>query len=166
MEEIKEMEAKAETEMDTQIGSTFACYLLVTDDGRHTYVGATVDVDRRLRQHNHEIVGGARATGIQVAKGQNWKRVCYVTGMPDWRSALQLEWRWKQLGRTRCKTIRHPVERRLHALHELLRMDRPTSAAMPYFMYPLGSPVIHWDMTEWNEWYATRSFFGSSTRHE
>ena len=100
-------------------GSSSYCYLLVTEDGRHTYVGATVDLDRRLRQHNHELMGGARATGIQHAKGQRWIRVCSVSGMPDWRAALQVEWRWKQLGRTLWKSVRHPVHRRLYALQSL-----------------------------------------------
>ena len=33
-------------------------YLLVSTKG-NTYVGATVDLNRRLRQHNKEIKGGA-----------------------------------------------------------------------------------------------------------
>jgi len=36
-------------------------YLLVSSDDA-TYVGATVDLDRRLRQHNKEIKGGTHAT--------------------------------------------------------------------------------------------------------
>ena len=36
-------------------------YLLVSTKG-NTYVGATVDLNRRLRQHNKEIKGGAHAT--------------------------------------------------------------------------------------------------------
>ena len=44
-------------------------YLLECTDNS-TYVGATVDVDRRLRQHNKEIKGGAHATGIKVAAGK------------------------------------------------------------------------------------------------
>ncbi len=32
-------------------------YLLVSSDNA-TYVGANVDIDRRLRQHNKEIKGG------------------------------------------------------------------------------------------------------------
>lgn len=36
-------------------------YVLVSRRGR-TYVGITTDVARRLRQHNGELVGGARAT--------------------------------------------------------------------------------------------------------
>jgi structure-specific endonuclease subunit SLX1 len=121
------------------------CYLLVTENGSNTYVGATVNLDRRLRQHNHELVGGARATGIQLAKGHTWKRVCYVEGIPDWRSALQIEWRWKQLGRTQFKHVKDPVQRRIAALHALLAMDRPTSAALPYCEYPGGPPRVCWE---------------------
>ncbi|MBK7077230.1 MAG: GIY-YIG nuclease family protein [Myxococcales bacterium] len=36
-------------------------YVLVSPRGR-TYVGITTDVARRLRQHNGELAGGARAT--------------------------------------------------------------------------------------------------------
>ena len=38
-------------------------YLLESSD-QATYVGATVDPDRRLRQHNKEIKGGAHLTGV------------------------------------------------------------------------------------------------------
>ena len=46
-------------------------YLLVSTNG-NTYVGATVDLTRRLRQHNKEIKGGAHATGIKVEQGEIW----------------------------------------------------------------------------------------------
>ena len=42
-------------------------YLLQSSDGA-TYVGATVNLERRLRQHNKELVGGARATSRKVKK--------------------------------------------------------------------------------------------------
>jgi predicted GIY-YIG superfamily endonuclease len=51
---------------------SFYCYLLYTDAGQ-TYVGATVDVARRLRQHKRKISGGARATGMRVDQGLDWK---------------------------------------------------------------------------------------------
>jgi predicted GIY-YIG superfamily endonuclease len=132
--------------------ATAYCYLLYTDEGQ-TYVGATVDPDRRLRQHNQEIVGGARATGIRVAQGLVWKRACYLTGLPEWRSALQVEWRWKQLGRTQFKSVRNPMERRLLSLKALLALEKPTSAAIPYEAYPEGPPVIVWDSEELRERY-------------
>ena len=122
------------------------CYFLYTDEGQ-TYIGATVDLDRRLRQHNKEIKGGAHATGIRVAQGLQWKRACSVA-LPEWRTALQFEWRWKQLGRTQCKHIRNPIDRRLASLRLLLSLDKPTEAAIPYQMYPDGPPVIQWDSEE------------------
>lgn len=124
------------------------CYLLYTDEGQ-TYVGATVDPDRRLRQHNKEIKGGAHATGIRVAQGATWKRACVVS-LPEWRTALQFEWRWKQLGRTQCKSVRHPLRRRLQSLKTLLSFDKPTTAAIPYDAYP--EPLtIAWDSEELRE---------------
>ena len=125
---------------------SFFVYLLVSTNG-NTYVGATVDLYRRLRQHNKEISGGARATGIKVAQGLTWKRACYITNIPEWRSALQIEWRWKQLGRTQCKHIRNPIERRLHSLKMLLSLEKPTSKAIPYDAYPV-KPEIVWDSDE------------------
>ena len=128
------------------------CYLLYTDEGQ-TYVGATVDPDRRLRQHNQELAGGARATGIRVAQGLVWKRACYLTGIPEWRTALQVEWRWKHLGRTQCKSVRHPLERRLQSLKALLALEKPTSKGIPYEAYPQGPPQIVWESDELKERY-------------
>ena len=109
-------------------------YLLVSSDDA-TYVGATVDLDRRLRQHNKEIKGGAHATGAKVDKGETWKRVCYVSGFPTWQAALQFEWRWKQLSRKLPQKM-NPLERRMEALQQLLALDRPTSKAIPYSEWP------------------------------
>lgn len=122
------------------------CYFLYTDQG-HTYIGATVDPDRRLLQHNGKRAGGARATGMRVAQGLEWKRACYVA-LPEWKTALQFEWRWKQLGRTQCKLVRHPIDRRLRSLHRLLSLEKPTEAAIPYEAYPDGPPTIHWESEE------------------
>ena len=111
--------------------SKWFCYLLVAEDGS-TYVGATVDPDRRLRQHNGLIKGGARAT---ARKPGAWRRMCYVKGFPDNHAALQFEWRWKSLSRKKLYAGMEPVQRRLEALRELMELDRPTSKAVPYAEY-------------------------------
>ena len=128
------------------------CYMLYTEEGQ-TYIGATVDPDRRLRQHNKEISGGARATGIRVEQGLTWKRACYISNIPEWRSALQIEWRWKQLGRTQCKHIKNPIQRRLHSLKKLLSLEKPTEKGVPYDAYPSGPPQIIWESEELKEQY-------------
>ena len=62
--------------------------------GRKSYVGATVDVRRRLRQHNGEIKGGAKYTrlGRPGKGGGGWRLVFTVCGFPGQRAALQFEW--------------------------------------------------------------------------
>jgi len=121
--------------------------MLYTEEGQ-TYIGATVDVEKRLRQHNGEISGGAKATSIRIAQGLTWKRACYITGIPEWRSALQIEWRWKNLSRTKFKHIRNPIHRRLYALKKLLSLEKPTEKGIPYEAYPLGPPEIIWETPE------------------
>ena len=105
-------------------------YLLQSSDGA-TYVGATMNLERRLRQHNKELVGGARATSRKVKKGQVWTRVCYVEGFPDWVSALQFEWAWKYQSR-KLSTSMVPIERRKQALDNLVKLEKPTSKSIPY----------------------------------
>jgi len=125
-------------------------YLLLSSDNA-TYVGATVDLERRLRQHNKEIKGGAHATGSKVEKGENWIRACHVSGFPDWPSALQFEWRWKQLSRKLPQKM-YPLERRMTALKQLLALERPTSKAMAYTEWP-SPPQVNIEFDEAQKFY-------------
>jgi structure-specific endonuclease subunit SLX1 len=125
-------------------------YLLLSTDN-FTYVGATINLDRRLRQHNKEIKGGAFATGCKVNKGETWMRVAYVEGFPDWKSALQFEWRWKQLTR-QIPTTMHPLQRRMKALYTLMHLERATVKAIPYTEWP-SSPNIVFEDEETKEYY-------------
>ena len=115
-------------------------YLLLCSDNS-TYVGATVDLNRRLRQHNKEIKGGAHATGIKVGKGETWIRAAHVAGFPDWQAALQFEWRWKHMTR-QIKTFKNPLERRMIALKRVLALDRSTSKAKAYSEWSAPPEVI------------------------
>lgn len=130
---------------------SFYVYLLVSTDNA-TYVGATVDLERRLRQHNKEIKGGAHATGAKVAKGEVWTRAAHVSGFPDWPSALQFEWRWKQLSR-KLPARMFPLERRIKSLQELLDLERPTSKAIAYSEWP-NPPQVIIEMEEAQKYYS------------
>lgn len=126
-------------------------YLLVSSSGA-TYVGATVDLDRRLRQHNKEITGGAHATGAKVAQGEIWVRAAHVSGFPDWQATLQFEWRWKHISR-KYPAKMYPLERRLKALKELLSLERSTSKAKAYSEWP-SPPEVHCETEEATKFYS------------
>ena len=72
--------------------TNFACYLLVTNLSSRTYIGATVLLSRRIRQHNGELAGGAKAT----RRFRPWRVKAICTGFDSWREALRFEWRWKR----------------------------------------------------------------------
>ena len=119
-------------------------YLLSSSEGgtchlgsgdARTYVGATVDLDHRLRQHNGEISGGAKATS---GRAGSWRRVCHVEGFADESAALQFEWAWKYW--TKKFKGGFPVERRIKALVGLVGSSRATSKAVPFA--DLENPLI------------------------
>jgi structure-specific endonuclease subunit SLX1 len=125
---------------------SYVYLLLATPNRNATYVGATVDLERRLRQHNKEIKGGAVATTTRVIKGDTWIRAAYVQGFPDWQAALQFEWRWKQLSR-KLPTKMDPLTKRMMALKELLNLERPTTKAKAYSEWSSNPEIIFGDDT-------------------
>ena len=117
-------------------------YVYLLESTKHsTYIGATIDLDHRLRQHNMEIKGGAKATSIKVKSGETWNRVCHVEGFPTWNEALKFEWAWKFQSRKLNQKM-FPLTRRKEALTNLLALERPTSKAIPYSEYITPLNVI------------------------
>ncbi len=111
------------------------CYLLVSTEGaQRTYIGATIDPDRRLAQHNGQKGGGAKAT-----RGRQWERLVLVAGFPDERAALQFEWAWKWHSRRGGRT--RGIVGRLGALWTLLDSPQSTSTALPFAEW-LGAPIV------------------------
>lgn len=77
--------------MESLIGDLWVCYILKSTNPsfpNHTYVGSTNSVKRRIRQHNCEITGGAKAT--KIAKPHEF--YCVVAGFSDKISSLKCEW--------------------------------------------------------------------------
>lgn len=108
------------------------CYLLASTDGQRTYIGATIDPDRRLQQHNGQKAGGAAAT-----RGRQWRRVALVSHFPDDTAALQFEWAWKFRSRRRGKG----KAARLLGLLDVLQSPQATSKARPFAEWPLQPHV-------------------------
>lgn len=86
---------------------TYFVYILRSTVTPRTYVGMTNDVDRRLRQHNGELVGGARYTRV----GRPWV-IALVMGPYDTRSiACRVEWRAKRFRGAERLKVRAWVEK-------------------------------------------------------
>lgn len=69
--------------------SDHSCYILISETSGRLYIGYTVNFNKRIRQHNGEIKGGAKKT----SKDRPWKPICIVKGFYDNSSALRFEYR-------------------------------------------------------------------------
>ena len=129
----------------------YISYCLVRSDSAATYVGATVNMECRLRKHNGLIKGGAKYTLSALTRGHTGGLSVKVSGFPTWRAALQFEWRWKHLSRKK-RIGKSPLERRIKALICLINLDRPTSKSELYDTYALPLKItIHTKNKETDE---------------
>jgi structure-specific endonuclease subunit SLX1 len=106
-------------------GRDWIVYCLATvEQPIQTYIGATVNAERRLKQHNGILAGGAKYTH---SRPDQWYRVCYVQGFKESRPALSFEWHWKHFTKVYRKEKRlSPLERREKALTHCLRWAEQT----------------------------------------
>ena len=136
---------------ENENANAFFVYLL--SYSHFTYVGATTNLDRRLRQHNNELKGGAVYTTSKIKdkhknNDEKWIRVCHVAGFPTWNAALQFEWRWKQLCRKFVKKgkggINSNIDHRIDILNnKLLTLEQSTSKAVPFRDWPRPPEVVY-----------------------
>jgi predicted GIY-YIG superfamily endonuclease len=86
-------------------------YILYNTENNVTYNGYTVNFERRLRQHNGEISGGAKGTKKHAGK---WKFLI-VVGSEDFtkNSAMSFEWhtRYPTGKKPRPKEFAGPIGR-------------------------------------------------------
>lgn len=87
-------------------------YILRSEDWKRTYVGYTVNFKQRLRRHNREIAGGAKATA-----GRKWYYLVQITGLRDKSHALSLEW-----------YLKHYTIRSSDLLRQKFPVNAPTQA--------------------------------------
>lgn len=72
---------------------SYVCYCIRSTTTSKTYVGVTNNLERRLRQHNGEIKGGARYT----SSGGPWTLAMLVGPFGTYQHALHFEWHWKHM---------------------------------------------------------------------
>ena len=84
-------------------------------NGNAHYIGATVDLDRRIEQHNASRVGGAHRT---AKRGPGWRCTWYVDGFSSFQQSLQFEYALKRETRSfgytpaaRLRAVRSLIDR-------------------------------------------------------
>lgn len=95
----------------------YSVYLLVNTSNNCTYIGSTNNLIRRLRQHNGELVGGARYTTAKRMNGM-WQ-VHGVIERLERRQALSIEKRIQL--RSKKSSGKTPLLRRLRAIENVLQ---------------------------------------------
>ncbi|XP_011091781.1 structure-specific endonuclease subunit SLX1 isoform X2 [Sesamum indicum] len=76
--------------------NSWAVYLILsTNSPIKTYVGVTNNFSRRLKQHNGEVRGGAKASRA----GRPWICACLIKGFQDKSKAYEFESKWKSFSR-------------------------------------------------------------------
>jgi len=75
------------------------CYILESVNYNRAYIGYTVNFPRRIRQHNGDIVGGAKRT----IKYRPWSTFCIISGFEDNHTALRFEYRLQHPHRRKKK---------------------------------------------------------------
>jgi predicted GIY-YIG superfamily endonuclease len=107
--------------------SEWYCYILRTINPffeNYTYNGSTNDLKRRLRQHNGQIGGGAKAT---FNKGP-WEYYAILTGFATHNEALSCEWKIKHPTGKKLRPKKYcGVFGRIDALNLVLSLDKWTS---------------------------------------
>ena len=115
----------------TAKGASYLCYLISSTHPNHkqrTYVGVKNDTHRRLRQHNREIIGGAKSTNI----GRPWDVWMIIEGFPNQSTCLKFEWMWKHMKprSSHCKKARITKLRNLLCKEQCTR-NSPLAKTMP-----------------------------------
>ena len=100
----------------------YSCYILISNNNKRTYIGCTNNVERRLRQHNGEIQGGAKATQL----GRPWKHICVISGFNK-IDALCCEWRLKRKHNSKGKLKGfYGVHNKIENMYKVLSLDKYT----------------------------------------
>ncbi len=98
-------------------------YILVNNSEKyknHSYIGYTNNPKRRIRQHNCEIKGGAKAT---IGKDSAWEFAVLINGFQNMKNALSCEWKLKHPGKKKY----YKITGKIKTLNEVLKLEQWTN---------------------------------------
>ena len=98
------------------INTNYLVYLLINTSNNCTYIGMTNNIERRIRQHNSDLVGGAKYTKNKKGEGE-WLIYGTINNLNK-NIALSIE---KKIQKRSRKSIgKTPLERRLNCITQVL----------------------------------------------
>ena len=137
----KKKENPDENDEAEKVEDFHGVYLLVSQNPKYkgrTYVGFTVDPERRLKQHN----GGREAGGAcRTSNRGPWAMIMIVHGFPNMISALRFEWAWQHPKRSRRLNQVPPKKAREKLVEYHVRLLSEMLNTGPWCRLPLS---IRW----------------------
>lgn len=123
-------------ELEVAVENNYIVYLLHNSENPCTYIGSTNNPMRRIRQHNGELVGGARYTHRNKPENDagKWEYYGYIPGL-DKHRALSIEKRIQI--RSRKMKDRRAIDRRLRAIEQIL-----ADVNNPEIKFCIGNPIF------------------------
>jgi predicted GIY-YIG superfamily endonuclease len=86
----------------------------------------TNNIERRFRQHNKHIKGGARATTRMITSHPEtkWEPMVILSGFPDKSEAMKAEWRIRWPDKKRNKSLKFKLDTgRIAGINHILEND-------------------------------------------
>jgi len=108
-------------------------YFYIIKNKNCSYAGVSTNPQKRLRQHNKEISGGAKYT---TSKSSDWTHICVISGFSKIES-LQFEWAVKHCYPLSAKGIQNRIKK----LFIILNKEKWTSKSPFAHTVPLN---IEW----------------------
>jgi len=97
----------------------YIVYLITNTKNNCTYIGITNNPERRIRQHNGEIKGGARYTSSKKENGV-WEYYAFIFGLNK-NEALSIE---KKIHiRSRKTNGKNSLDRRIKCINNILAKE-------------------------------------------
>lgn len=105
------------------------CYLLYSPSTNSTYNGYTIDMQRRIRQHNRQIAGGAKGT----SRASDWEIIA-IFHSPEWTKCTAMSFEW---------TVRYPTRKKPRP-REFAALERFRSFPMIccQYSYPIQIEIL------------------------
>ncbi|KMT18761.1 hypothetical protein BVRB_2g028820 isoform A [Beta vulgaris subsp. vulgaris] len=139
-----ELDKLSEIESESSKVSSWCVYLIAsTNPPFKTYVGVTTNFSRRLKQHNGELKGGAKASRA----GRPWICACLVQGFRNQSEACEFESKWKNISRKLPRKQKSVDKKGLDDNGRLLLQHRHAAMEKLMHSYDSGHIEIEWQLS-------------------